>query len=115
MGKRRKYSAEFKREAVGLANDPGVTKSQIAGELDINATGFLASGNSWIRTATYFFKLFDTSSISKRQGIFGARVRRNGTELLKRLLNWLELDCHGSDQLVPQISLDIHCEAWREN
>ena len=37
MGKRRKYSAEFKQEAVALANDPGVTKSQIAGELGINA------------------------------------------------------------------------------
>ena len=29
MGKRRKYSWEFKQEAVALANDPGVTKSQI--------------------------------------------------------------------------------------
>ena len=37
MGKRRKYSAEFKQEAVALANDPGVTQSQIAGELGINA------------------------------------------------------------------------------
>ena len=38
MGKRRKYSWEFKREAVALANDPGVTKSQIARELGINAS-----------------------------------------------------------------------------
>ncbi len=38
MGKRRKYSAEFKQEAVALANDPGLTKSQIARELGINAT-----------------------------------------------------------------------------
>ena len=37
MNKRRKYSAEFKREAVALANHPGVTKSQIARELGINA------------------------------------------------------------------------------
>lgn len=37
MGKRRKYSAEFKREAVALANDPRVTKSQIARELGISA------------------------------------------------------------------------------
>ena len=36
MPKRRNYSAEFKREAVSLANQPGVTKSQIARELDIN-------------------------------------------------------------------------------
>ncbi len=37
MAKRRKYSAEFKREEVQLANHPGVTKSQIARELGINA------------------------------------------------------------------------------
>ena len=36
MPKRRNYSAEFKREAVALANQPGVTKSQIGRELDIN-------------------------------------------------------------------------------
>ena len=38
MGKRRKYSWEYKREAVALANDPWVTKSQIARELGINAS-----------------------------------------------------------------------------
>ena len=38
MGKRRKYSAEFKRESVALANDADVTRSQIAQELGINAT-----------------------------------------------------------------------------
>ena len=36
MPKRRKYSAEFKCEAVALANQPGVTKAQIGRELDIN-------------------------------------------------------------------------------
>jgi len=30
MPKRRKYSADFKREAAALANQPGVTKAQIA-------------------------------------------------------------------------------------
>ena len=33
---RRRYSAEFQREAVALANQPGVTKAQIGRELDIN-------------------------------------------------------------------------------
>jgi len=36
MPRRRKYSAEFKREAVALANQPGVTRAQIARELEIN-------------------------------------------------------------------------------
>jgi transposase len=36
MATRRKYSAEFKREAVALSNQPGVTKSQIGRELDVN-------------------------------------------------------------------------------
>jgi transposase-like protein len=30
------YSAEFKREAVALANQPGVSKAQIGRELDVN-------------------------------------------------------------------------------
>ena len=36
MSKRRKYSGEFKREAVTMANQPGVTKAQIGQELGIN-------------------------------------------------------------------------------
>ena len=36
MPKRRIYSAEFKREAVALANQLGVTRAQIGRELDIN-------------------------------------------------------------------------------
>ena len=36
MSQRRKYSAEFKREAVAMANQPGVTKAQIGQELGIN-------------------------------------------------------------------------------
>jgi transposase len=37
MAKRRKSSDEFKREAVRLANQSGLTKSQIGRELGINA------------------------------------------------------------------------------
>jgi len=37
MQKRRKYSKEFKLEAVNLANEPGVTLNQIAQELGIGA------------------------------------------------------------------------------
>jgi transposase len=36
MPKRRIYSAEFKREAVSVANQPGVTKARIGRELEIN-------------------------------------------------------------------------------
>ena len=36
MQKRKMYSAEFKREAVALASQPGVTKAQIGREMDIN-------------------------------------------------------------------------------
>lgn len=38
MPKRRKYSAEFKREAVTMANQPGISKTQIGRELGINPT-----------------------------------------------------------------------------
>ena len=33
MSKRRKYSGEFKREAVAMANQAGVTKAQIGQDL----------------------------------------------------------------------------------
>ncbi len=36
MPKRRKYSAEYKREAVAMTNQPGITKSQIGRELGVN-------------------------------------------------------------------------------
>ncbi|MFK8032361.1 MAG: transposase [Gammaproteobacteria bacterium] len=37
MGKRRTYSTEFKLEAVAMAKQPGVTKTQIAKELGLNS------------------------------------------------------------------------------
>ena len=37
MARRRKFSDEFKREAVQLATQAGVTKSQVGRELGINA------------------------------------------------------------------------------
>ena len=37
MGARRKFSAEYKREAVAMLDAPGVTVSQIAAELGIGA------------------------------------------------------------------------------
>lgn len=52
MPKRRKYKAELKREAVALANQPGVTKAQVNRNLGIDAiravkaqTLFLTSRN----------------------------------------------------------------------
>ncbi len=36
MPRRRNYSTEFKREAILMANQPGVTKSQVGRELGIN-------------------------------------------------------------------------------
>jgi transposase len=38
MGQRRKFSAEYKREAVAMLNAPGVSVSQVAAELGIGAT-----------------------------------------------------------------------------
>lgn len=37
MGARRKFSAEYKREAVAMLDAPGVTVNQIAAELGIGA------------------------------------------------------------------------------
>jgi transposase len=38
MSNRRKYSAEFKREAVAMTQQPGVSKSQIGRDLGISPT-----------------------------------------------------------------------------
>ena len=38
MGQRRKFSAEYKCEAVAMLDAPGVTVNQIAAELGIGAT-----------------------------------------------------------------------------
>lgn len=37
MSKRRKYASEFKHEAVGMLQSPGVTIAQVASELGIGA------------------------------------------------------------------------------
>jgi transposase len=37
MAKRKKYSEEFKREAVGLTRQPGASVSQIAQDIGVNA------------------------------------------------------------------------------
>ena len=37
MTKRRKYSDEFKREAVGLTRQPGASVSQVARDIGVNA------------------------------------------------------------------------------
>ena len=37
MGRRKRYSAEFKREALRRANEPGVSDMLVAEELGINA------------------------------------------------------------------------------
>ncbi len=44
MAKRRRFSEEFKREAVGLANQPGVTKAQVGRELGVPPQPIAARG-----------------------------------------------------------------------
>ena len=62
MQKRRKYSEEFKREAVSFANQAGITAKKIGEELGINANmigrwrrelgmlGPKASAASWLKS-----------------------------------------------------------------
>lgn len=38
MAKRRKYSAEFKREAVGLTHQPGANVSQVARDIGVSSS-----------------------------------------------------------------------------
>ncbi len=52
MGKRKRYSTEFKLEAVAMAKQPGVTKTQIARE-----PGFNAKLQTWIDSRSNALKL----------------------------------------------------------
>ncbi len=52
MVRRRKFSDEYKREAVRLATQLGVTKSQVAQELGINAN-LLGRWGRRLRIAIY--------------------------------------------------------------
>ena len=60
MSKRRRYSAEFKREAVALTRQPGVSCRQVAQEIGINPNMLTrwkqeeeeASGEAFVGTGT---------------------------------------------------------------
>jgi len=55
MGTRRKFSAEYKREAVAMCEAPGVSVSQIASELGIGAAMLGRWRREWRRgTAPVF-------------------------------------------------------------
>ena len=45
MASRRKFSDEYKREAIRLATEPGVTKSQVASELGISVLQAVVGGD----------------------------------------------------------------------
>ena len=52
MGTRRRFTDEFKREAIRLAGSPGVTMSSVARDLDINVSvlrrwGEQHNGGQW--------------------------------------------------------------------
>ena len=50
MGARRKFSAEYKREAVAMLDAPGVTVSQIAADLGMGAMCWHAGDASYATT-----------------------------------------------------------------
>lgn len=49
MSKRRKFSDEFKCEAVGLTRQAGAHVSQIARDIDVGAAGLGLGGTKWRR------------------------------------------------------------------
>lgn len=70
MQRRRKYSSEYKREAVRLTQEPGVTISQVARELGINP-GMLGK---WRRQAETegksYVAVFDSNRMLDSGGLF---------------------------------------------
>jgi len=55
MGRRKRYSAEFKREALRRANEPGVTDVLVAEELGINARQLRRWRDAQIRDGEHAF------------------------------------------------------------
>lgn len=78
MSKRRKYSSEFKREAVAMANQPGIPLSQVARELGINANMLGRWSRELERNGTKAFggqgKPHDTELLSLKREL--ARVKK---------------------------------------
>ena len=56
MGQRRRFSAEYKREAVAMLDAPGVSVSQIAAELGIGATVLGVGDGSCVRSQRRRFR-----------------------------------------------------------
>jgi len=56
MGQRRKFSAEYKREAVAMLESPGVTVNQIAAELGIGATVLGRWRREWRQESAQAFR-----------------------------------------------------------
>ena len=77
MSKRRKYSEEFKREAVGLTRQPGANVSQIARDIGV-APSLLFS---WRRQLSRESKPFPGSGVARDQEVLAlkrelAKVKR---------------------------------------
>jgi transposase len=76
MAKRRKYSEEFKREAVGLTRQPGANVSQVARDIGI-APSLLFS---WRRELGKEGKAFPGSGVARDQELLvlkrAAKVKR---------------------------------------
>lgn len=78
MGTRRKYSPEFKREAVELANQPGQTAPQVARDLGIRP----ALINRWKRELTnHGHKAFVGEGAARDQELM--RLRRELAQVKK--------------------------------
>ena len=82
MSTRRKYSAEFKREAVGMANQPEVTKAQIGQELGLSPNMPLAEVE--VGNTTTFFTVDRSASgmCVCESSVFVCWVPDDGSELV---------------------------------
>jgi len=77
MGKRRKYSEEFKREAVGLTREEGASVSQVARDIGVSANVLFR----WRREYEGNEKAFPGSGVARDQELLAlkrelARVKR---------------------------------------
>ena len=112
MGQRRKFTAEYKREAVAMLDTPGVTVSQIASDLGIGAN-ILGRWQRELRQAPK--QAFVGNGRSRDEEVSQLRprpaslvvVEREGKGTVERLVfsNGLPLGSHGAECLPPKATV----------
>lgn len=68
MARRKRFSAEFKRQALRRANEPGMTDTLVCEEI----------GGNWIRPLLWYYTWLDIAGRNRERDDSCSRASRNG-------------------------------------